>query len=241
LEGEAVTAATDVYASGVLLYVLLTGYHPAGAGPRTPATLLKAILENEPPRPSEIVARVQAKEETPVANAANRATTPDKLARTLRGDLDTIAAKALKKEPQDRYSSIKAFAYDLRRYLRHEPISVLPDAITYRAGKFVRRHRSSVISTLLVTLVLTGTLVFTWLFLRGPEPLPQFNQRKLTANAQGSPVFGAAISPDGKYLGYSDRQGIHLQLVATGGYSECAATSGRRAGHIFVDIWGLVS
>ena len=216
LEGEAVTAATDVYASGVLLYVLLTGYHPAGAGPRTPATLLKAILENEPPRPSEIVARVQGKEETPVANAANRATTPDKLARTLRGDLDTIAAKALKKEPQDRYSSIKAFADDLRRYLRHEPISVLPDAITYRAGKFVRRHRSSVISTLLVTLVLTGTLVFTWLFLRGPEPLPQFNQRKLTANAQGSPVFGAAISPDGKYLGYSDRQGIHLQLVATG-------------------------
>lgn len=216
LKGELVTAATDVYASGVLLYVLLTGCHPAGAGPRTPASLLKAILETDPPRPSEIVARVQAKEETPATNAAKRATTPDKLARMLRGDLDTIVAKALKKEPQDRYSSIKAFADDLQRYLRHEPISALPDAIPYRAGKFVRRHRSSVIATLLVTLAFSGAILLTWLFPRGPKPLPQFNQRKLTANAQGSPVFEAAISPDGKYLGYSDRQGIHLQLVATG-------------------------
>jgi len=45
--------------------------------------------------------------------------------------------------------------------------------------------------------------------------LPQFNQRKLTANAQDLPVLSAAISPDGKYLGYADKQGIHLQLVAT--------------------------
>jgi serine/threonine protein kinase/WD40 repeat protein len=214
LKGEAVTPATDVYASGVLLYVLLTGYHPAGAGPRTPASLLKAILDTEPPRLSDIIAR--AKEETTAANAVERAATPDKLARMLRGDLDTIVAKALKKEPQDRYSSIKAFADDLQRYLRHEPISALPDAIPYRAGKFVRRHRSSVIATLLVTLAFSGAILLTWLFPRGPEPLPQFNQRKLTANAQGSPVLGGAISPDGKYLGYSDRQGIHLQLVATG-------------------------
>ena len=230
LQGETVTAATDVYASGVLLYVLLTGYHPAGPGPRTPANLLKAILEAEPPRPSEIVARVEAKEETPVANAAKRATTPDKLARTLRGDLDTILAKALKKEPQYRYSSIKAFADDLQRYLRHEPISVLPDAITYRAGKFVRRHKSSVIATLLVTLAFTGTLVFTWLFPRGPEPLPQFNQRKLTANAQDLPVLSAAISPDGKYLGYADKQGIHIQLVATNAPQKVSLPPGSQPG-----------
>lgn len=215
LKGETVTAATDIYASGVLLYVLLTGYHPAGHGPRTPASLLKAILEAEPPRPSEIVAPTQTNEETAAANAERRATTPDKLARLLRGDLDTIVAKALKKNPQDRYPSIEAFADDLQRYLRHEPISARPDALAYRAGKFVRRHRSSVIATLLVTLALTGTLVLTWLFPRGPEPLPQFNQRKLTANAQDLPVLSGAISPDGKYLGYADKQGIHLQLVAT--------------------------
>ena len=216
LKGEAVTAATDVYASGVLLYVLLTGQHPAGTGPHTPAGLVKAILDTEPPRPSDIVVPTRTNGETSATNAMRRATTPDKLSRLLRGDLDTIVAKALKKNPQERYPSIKTFADDLQRYLRHEPISARPDTITYRTGKFIRRHRSSVTAALLVTLVLVGTTIFTWFYPRRSEPLPQFDQRKLTANAQDSPVLSAAISPDGKYLGYADQQGIHLQLVATG-------------------------
>jgi eukaryotic-like serine/threonine-protein kinase len=143
LKGEAVTAATDVYATGVLLYVLLTGHHPAGAGPHTPASLVKATLETEPPRPSEIVAPTQANGENAVTNAMKHATTPDKLARLLRGDLDTIVANALKKNPQERYPSIKVFADDLQRFLQYEPISARPDAIGYRAGKFVRRHRTA--------------------------------------------------------------------------------------------------
>src|SRR5690349_5921662 len=128
LKGEAVTAATDVYASGVLLYVLLTGYHPGGAGPHTPAGLIKAILDTDPPRPSEIVGQTQTNIELSVANASRRTSTPDKLSRLLRGDLDTILIKALKKSPAERYPSIKAFADDLQRYLRHEPITARPDA-----------------------------------------------------------------------------------------------------------------
>jgi serine/threonine protein kinase len=154
LKGEAVTTATDVYALGVLLYVLLTGQHPAGADPRTPAALVKAILDTEPTRPSDIVDPTRKNGETSATNASRRATTPDKLNRLLRGDLDTIVAKALKKEPAERYSSVTALADDLRRYLRNEPISARPDTLAYRGTKFVRRHRAAVA---LATLAFVGT------------------------------------------------------------------------------------
>ena len=74
------------------------------------------------------------------AIAARRSTTPDRLQRALRGDLDTILGKALKKDPAERYGSVAEFADDLRRHVDHQPISARPDAMTYRAAKFVRRH-----------------------------------------------------------------------------------------------------
>jgi serine/threonine-protein kinase len=63
--------------------------------------------------------------------------TTERLCRQLRGDLDTIAAKAFKKKPEERYASVAALGDDLRRYLRHEPISARPDTIPYRVGKYV--------------------------------------------------------------------------------------------------------
>ena len=94
-------------------------------------------------------------------NAAKRATTPDKLHHLLRGDLDTILAKALKKDPCERYASVTALADDLRRYLRNEPISARPDTIAYRAAKFVRRNRTAVSLATLAIVATTGGLVGT--------------------------------------------------------------------------------
>jgi len=139
--GGPVTTATDVYALGVLLYQLLCGQHPAGSGVRTPASLLKAIVDTEPPRLSDVVTPTRANAKENATNAAQRSTTPEKLSRQLRGDLETIVATALKKIPQERYASVTALADDLRRYLKHEPISARPDTFAYRTVKFVRRNR----------------------------------------------------------------------------------------------------
>jgi serine/threonine protein kinase len=133
-----ITTATDIYALGVLLYLLLTGNHPAGAGSHSPAQLIKILLDEEPRRASESTSSISEDA------AANRATTPEKLRRQLRGDLDRIIAKAIKKEPAERYRSASAFADDLQRFLEHKPVLARPDSFRYRTAKFVRRNRVAV-------------------------------------------------------------------------------------------------
>ncbi len=162
--GSDATTATDVYALGVLAYLLLTGQHPTAASTSTPVERLQAVLHTEPARLSDVVARggiAPAPELTAIA--ARRAATPLKLARVLRGDLDNIVARALKKSPAERYANATAFADDLRRFLSHEPVAARPDALAYRFGKFVRRYRLAVgaASATLVAL-LAGVIGTTW-------------------------------------------------------------------------------
>jgi serine/threonine-protein kinase len=133
ISGGRVTTATDVYSLGVLLYLLLAGRHPTGEGSRSAAEHFKGIMDTEPPRMS-----------TAATGPAARATSLDQMRRLYAGDLDNIVAKALKKNPGERYASVGAFADDLRRYLDHEPVSARPDSVRYRAGKFVRRNRIGV-------------------------------------------------------------------------------------------------
>jgi tetratricopeptide (TPR) repeat protein len=139
--GGVVTTATDVYALGVLLYELLSGRHPTGPAANSSAALARAIAEAEPVRLS--------------------AAAPPHVERMLRGDLETIVAKALKKDPAERYASVAEFSDDLRRYLDHQPIAARPDAIAYRTAKFVRRHRRGVVAGTVAIAVLAGIVAFS--------------------------------------------------------------------------------
>jgi len=143
--GRPVTTASDVYSLGAILYELLVGTTPHLFDGSSAADVEREICLNEPERPSQVIRRLAG---TPAGDevARQRATTVDRLARRLGGDLDTIVMTALRKEPERRYPSVDAFAEDLRRHLRQLPIMARPDTLVYRAGKFVRRHRGSVIA-----------------------------------------------------------------------------------------------
>ncbi len=128
VNGQTLGTASDVYALGVVLYELLTGSRPYQPKGPTRRDLELAILEQEPPKPSDQMLRTGDSES-------------GKSARQMRGDLDTIVLKALRKDARQRYVSAQAFADDLRRYLRFQPIEARPTGFAYRAAKFVRRQR----------------------------------------------------------------------------------------------------
>ncbi len=159
LAGGTVTTATDVYALGVLLYVLLTGKHPAGAAARSPATLMHAIMEVAPRRPSDAVSQPETPD-VPLTHAIRCGTTPARLRRQLRGDLDTIVAKALKKDAEERYASVTALADDIRRFLRNEPITARRDTLAYRTVTFVRRNAAAVTASAAVIVLLAGLTTY---------------------------------------------------------------------------------
>ncbi|HNC99766.1 MAG TPA: serine/threonine-protein kinase, partial [Myxococcota bacterium] len=138
VRGQSVTTASDVYTLGVILYELLTGQAPYTLKTAQPAELERVIGQELPAAVS--VAVLRAGSSTPTGES------PARLARRLRGDLDTILEKALAKEPERRYASVQQLQEDLDRHLGGLPVLARRDSRGYRLGRFVQRNLPWVIT-----------------------------------------------------------------------------------------------
>jgi serine/threonine-protein kinase len=158
VRGGQLTTASDVYGLGVLLYELLTGRLPVSVAGRSHADILEAVSHEDPERPSTRVARDEPAAPPAHDLAAARGATPDRLRRQLRGDLDAICLKALRKEPGQRYGSAEQLAQDLERALERQPVHARRGTRRYRAGRFLRRHRIEAAAAAVVLTALVGGL-----------------------------------------------------------------------------------
>ncbi len=168
IRNHPVTTASDTYALGVLLYLLLTGHRPYRFLSRTQAEIERAICERDPLKPSTVLdletTRPQAQEnaETPAEWVSqSRGVSLQRLRRKLSGDLDNIVLMALQKAPERRYGSVEQLSEDIRRHLAGMPVIARPDVLAYRASKFVRRHRWGVAAVLVIVLSLVAGIVAT--------------------------------------------------------------------------------
>jgi eukaryotic-like serine/threonine-protein kinase len=167
LRGQPVTTATDVYSLGVILYELLSGRRPYRLHGLSPGEVERVVVQEDPPPPSSAVRQADANpavsEPAAAEIAERRGVGVERLVSELKGDLDNVVALALRKEPARRYPSASALADDLRRYLGGRPVTARADRWSYRASKFVGRHRVGVAAAAVVALSLAaGVAIALW-------------------------------------------------------------------------------
>ena len=206
IKGKDLDARTDLFSFGAVLYEMVTGTLPFRGS--TSGTIFEAILNREP------VAPVRLNPEVPA-------------------ELEAIINKALEKDRNLRYQGAAELRTDLQRLQRNT---------STRSGTLptghIRTRRVGLAALAVVCIAVVSAMLIPMLRMRwlpfGRTQLPkEMVQRQLTANSTDNPVLAAAISPDGKFLAYSDANGFHLRLISTGETKQLALPSGLAVASIF--------
>ncbi|MCP5180650.1 MAG: serine/threonine protein kinase [Pseudomonadales bacterium] len=169
LLGRPITVASDIYSLGLLLYRLLAGVAAYTVSNRSPVEAHALVCLRDPPLPSK---------------SATEGHDPAVPGWRLKGDLDAIVMKAIRKEPQERYGSTVEFAADIERFLGGLPVLAQRNSARYRAKKFIRRNWLAVTSTTTIILTLTaGLAVSLWQYANAEAATRRAEDEKDKANA----------------------------------------------------------
>lgn len=156
VHGETITTATDVHALGLILFELLTGQLPYNFSDKSPMEIGSIISETSPVKPSSLISDKISSDKIRISGLNK-----NQHKKKLKGDLDTIVLKSLRKEPERRYGSADQLLQDIQRYQKNEPISARPESAGYLTKKFIQRNRTIVLAAAVISIILIATVFFS--------------------------------------------------------------------------------